>query len=168
MRTEVGHFLPLQKQIVIMSLKPALSIEDQLALLKHRGMIIDNESTAVAFFSSNHYYRLNIYFHKLMDTPDHFRDGTRFSQVMAIYANDSWLRNKILTLLEPIEIKTRTQLSHYLGMTYGPDAYYQKGIYKDETIPQTVLDNFRKESFRNKSDPVIKHHKEKYGGIFPI
>jgi abortive infection bacteriophage resistance protein len=151
-----------------MSLKPALSIKDQLALLQHRGMIIDNESAAVAFFSCNQYYRLNIYFHKLMDTPDHFREGTRFSQVMAIYANDSWLRNKILTLLEPIEIKTRTQISHYLGISYGPDAFYHKGIYKVETIQQAILDNFSKETFRNKSDLVIIHHSDKYGGIYPI
>ena len=68
-------------------------------------MIIDSEATAATFLASSHYYRLNIYFHKLMDSPDHFREGTQFSQVMAIYGNDSWLRNKILTILEPIEVK---------------------------------------------------------------
>ncbi len=113
MRTEVGHFFNLQ--MVAMPLKPALSIQDQIALLRTRGMIIDSETTAATFLASNHYYRLNIYFHKLMDSPDHFREGTQFSKVMAIYGNDSWLRNKILTILEPIEVKTRTQVSHYLG-----------------------------------------------------
>ena len=151
-----------------MSLKPALSIQDQIALLHQRGMIIDNEAAATAFISCNHYYRLNIYFHKLMETPDHFREGTRFSQVMAIYANDSWLRNRILSILEPIEIKTRTQVSHYLGITYGSDAFYQRGIYKDESIWQAILDNFSNETTRNQSDPVIKHHRTHYGGLFPI
>jgi abortive infection bacteriophage resistance protein len=89
-----------------MPLKPALSIQDQIVLLRKRGMIIDSEPTAATFLASNHYYRLNIYFHKLMDSPDHFREGTQFSHVMANYSNDSWLRNKILPVLEPIEIKT--------------------------------------------------------------
>lgn len=151
-----------------MSLKPALTIQNQIDLLRKRGMIIDGDSTASTFLSSNHYYRLNIYFHKLMNSPDHFRDGTRFSQVMAIYNNDSWLRNRLLTILEPIEIKTRTQISHYLGITYGSDAFYQKAICKDEAIYQVILDNFTNEISRNSKDPVIKHHKTNYGGYFPI
>ena len=97
-----------------------------------------------------------------------FVGGTKRSHVMVIYANDSWLRNKILTLLEPIEIKMRTQISHYLGITYGSDVFYQKHIYKKENIWQTISDNFSNEAFRNKLDPVIKHHTINYGGIFPI
>jgi abortive infection bacteriophage resistance protein len=151
-----------------MLLKPALSIQDQLTLLRSRGMSIDNEPAAADFLSCNHYYRLNIYFHKLMDSSNHFRSGTLFSQVIAIYNNDSWLRNKILTLLEPIEIKTRTQISYYLGMTYGPNVFYQKGVYKDQAIWQVIQDNFSKEIFRNQSDPIIKHHMMNYGGMFPI
>jgi abortive infection bacteriophage resistance protein len=151
-----------------MTLKPALSIHDQIELLRNRGMIIDSETTAAEFLSSNQYYRLNIYFHKLMDSPDHFRAMTHFSQVMAIYANDSWLRNKILTVLEPIEIKMRTQISYYLGMIYGPDTFYRKGIYKNSAICQSILENFTKEISRNKSDPVIKHHQTNYEGLFPI
>ena len=151
-----------------MPLKPALSIRDQIVLLRNRGMIIDSEPTAETFLASNHYFRLNIYFHKLMDSPNHFREGTQLSQVMAIYSNDRWLRNKILTVLEPIEIKTRTQVSHYLGITYGPDVFYQKDIYKDESIWQAIQGNFSNEITRNQSDPVIKHHRTHYGGLFPI
>ena len=54
-----------------MALKPALSVHDQIELLRQRGMTIDDEKKATAFLQSNHYYRLNIYFHKLMDSPDH-------------------------------------------------------------------------------------------------
>ena len=151
-----------------MPLKPPLSIQDQIALLRTRGMIIDSEATVPTFLASSHYYRLNIYFHKLMDSPDHFREGTQFSQVMAIYGNDSWLRNKILTILEPIEVKTRTQVSLYLGVTYGSDVFYQKNVYKNEPIWQAILDNFSNETSRNQSDPVIKHHRTHYGGLFPI
>lgn len=131
-------------------------------------MIVDNEKIASTFLLANHYYRLNIYSHKFMDSPDHFRTGTRFSQIIAVYDNDCWLWNKMLTILEPIEIKTRTQISYYLGMIYGSDAFYQTGIDKDASTHQNIYTNFSNELNRNPSDPVIKHHQTNYGGQFPI
>jgi abortive infection bacteriophage resistance protein len=151
-----------------MALKPALSIDDQIEVLRSRGMTIDDERKAIIFLQSNHYYRLNIYFHKLMDTPDHYRSDIRFSQVIAIYENDQWLRNKILFILEFIEINTRTKISHYLALTYGSDAFYQKNIFKDPAKYGEILKNFSDAIIRNSKDPVIVHHQKKYAGLFPI
>ncbi len=114
-----------------MALKPALSVHDEIELLRQRGMTIDDEKKATVFLQSNHYYRLNIYFHKFMDSPDHYQDDFKFSQIIAVYENDRWLRNKILSVLEPIEINTRTQISHHLALTYGSDAFYQAKVFKD-------------------------------------
>ena len=147
-----------------MPLKPALSIKDQLGLLQKRGMIINDESVAAPFLESNQYYRLNIYFHKLMDSPDHFRIGTNFSQVMAIYENDYWLRNRLMTILEPIEIRSRAQIAYYLGMKYGSDAFYQRTLYKDPANHQKILDSFDAEVNRNHTNPVVVHHQSNYGG----
>lgn len=137
-------------------------------MLRKRGMIIDNDAIAAEFLASNQYYRLNIYFHKLMDSPDHFSFGTSFHQLMDIYANDSWLRNRILTLLEPIEIRMRTQVSYYLGMTYGSDAFYQTQLSKNTAFRQQIMDSFLKEVARNSGDPVIMHHNLSYGSRYPI
>jgi len=46
-----------------MDLKPALTIDEQISLLKKRGMTFVNEQKAKLFLSENNYYRLNIYFH---------------------------------------------------------------------------------------------------------
>ena len=67
-----------------MTLKPSLSIHEQLELLVKRGMIIDNEQQATSFLKTNHYYRLNIYFHKLLNLKDQFNQ-IYFSNEMAIY-----------------------------------------------------------------------------------
>lgn len=53
-------------------LKPALTIEQQIYLLQERGMIIDDFGEVKRFLEETNYYRLNIYFHKLMVTPDRF------------------------------------------------------------------------------------------------
>jgi len=119
-----------------------------------------------SFFQWSH--RLNIYFHKLMDKRDHFPYRTSFHQLMSIYANDSWLRNRILTLLEPIEICMRTQIAYYLGITYGSDAFYQTQLSKKDVYRQQIMDSFLKEVARNSNDSVIRHHNLNYGSRYPI
>lgn len=151
-----------------MELKSAKTISEQIELLKERGIIIDDFDFAFTFLERNNYYRLNIYFHKLMDIPDHFKIGTTFSRVINIYENDKWLRSEILILLEPIEIKVRTQIAYFLGLTYGPNAFYNDKIYKSIKRQEEIMSTFSKEIQRNPKDPVVKHHFEKYEGKFPI
>jgi abortive infection bacteriophage resistance protein len=164
MRTEVGHFL----ENLYMSLKKPLSISDQLDLLHARGMIIDDFTKAHTFLECNHYYRLNIYFHKFMDSPDHFKDGIQFSQIISVYENDRWLRNKILSILERIEIETRTRISYYLALTYGSSALYDNSNFKDNGKYNEFLQKFNQEIAHNRQDPVVIHHQQKYGGQFPV
>ena len=149
-----------------MELKSAKTISEQIELLQERGIIIDNFDLASKFLESNNYYRLNIYFHKLMDLPDHFTKGTTFSQIVNIYENDKWFRSELLLLLEPIEIKIRTQIAYFLGLTYGPDVFYNEKIYKSIQRQGEIMGTFSKEIQRNPKDPVVKHHFEKYGENF--
>jgi len=141
-----------------MDLKSAKTISEQIELLQERGIIIDDIDLAFTFLEMNNYYRLNIYFHKLMDIPDHFKIGTTFSRVINFYENDKWLRSEILILLEPIEIKVRTQIAYFLGLTYGPDAFYNEKMYKSIKRQEEIISTFSKEIQRNPKDPVVKHH----------
>lgn len=151
-----------------MVLKPALSIKDQLELLHKRGMNIDDENKAITFLNENQYYRLNIYFHKFMDAPDHYQKDVSFTQIMAVYENDRWLRNKILSILEPIEISARTQISYHLAIKYGADAFYKSSIFKDKNKYGEICRIFQTEIGRNQNDPVVVHHRTRYAGLFPI
>ena len=151
-----------------MKLKPALSITEQIELLRERGMTIKDLGQATSFLQTNHYYRLNIYFHKLMDGKNHFRSDIHFGDIVDVYENDKWLRNRILTVLEPIEINIRTQISHYLALTYGADAFYQERIFKDNNKYHEIKNILIKQITRNKKDPIIIHHQKKYQGLFPI
>lgn len=151
-----------------MKLKPPLTLKQQITLLRDRGMTIDCETTAEEFLQSNHYYRLNIYFHKLMNGKDHYSDNVNFLDIIDIYKNDRWLRNKLLFLLEPIEIKTRSQVSHYLAITYGTDSFYQEKVFKDHKKYCEVYRIFEKSINRNKFDPIVSHHNKHYEGKFPI
>lgn len=151
-----------------MALKPALSIADHITLLQNRGMVFADSKLAAAFLAKNNYFRLNIYFHKLMDAPDHFPAGVTFERVIEIYGQDQWLRNRLLSILEPIEIVTKANLVNYLGTTYGSDCFYHYGFCLDRAEHQAVFDIFQTEISRRCKDPVVIHHHNKYGGVFPI
>lgn len=153
-----------------MQLKPSLSIDDQLLLLQQRGMQFNDTCMAKEFLSNHNYYRLNIYFHKLMRMKNVFSDGLRFEDVMGVYNFDQWLRNKLLFLLESVETRAKTELSYYLGMKYGSDCFYQEHPFNNHVIYTRIYENFQREKqFKYKeNDPVVVHHEHFYGGYYPI
>ena len=149
-------------------LKPAITIEQQIELLESRGLVIDQKDKANLFLKDNNYYRLNVYFHKLMDNQNHFIPETNFSKVIKIYETDCYLRKQIFSMLEPIEIKLKTKIAYHIGCKYGSSAFYQKGIYKSARRCDQILQSFLKEISWEVKNPVISHHYERYSGYFPI
>jgi abortive infection bacteriophage resistance protein len=77
--------------------KPALSIADQIALLRRRGMAVPDAAKAGHYLRHVSYYRLRAYwlpFEQPAETDgDHlFEDGTDFDHVLSLYVFDRHLR----------------------------------------------------------------------------
>jgi abortive infection bacteriophage resistance protein len=70
--------------------KQAISIDEQIAKLKSRGLIILPDDQADHFLSHISYYRLGEYWHSMQsDKENHiFKPNSRFSDVMALYQFD--------------------------------------------------------------------------------
>ena len=152
-----------------MNLKPALEIKDQSELLQKRGLGVEDFDEAYNFLLSNNYYRLNVYFHNYMDDINHFIQGTTFKKIQSVYENDQFLRNKLLILLEPIEIKFKSCIAYYLGIKYGSDCFYQSDIFSKRSYEyEKIRRNFDREITTQSGEPVIQHHLLKYAGVFPI
>jgi len=149
-------------------LKPALTVDQQISLLEERGLVIGNKDDAKIFLIDNNYYRLNIYFHKTMDSIDHFPTSITFDQIVTIYKNDRFLRRLLLDFLEPFEIKMKTAVAYHLGCKYGANVFYDESICSNKHHYDEVFNNFKSEIHRNKDDSVVRHHQEKFGGKFPI
>jgi len=107
--------------------KPATSITDQLALLRRRGMVIDDEPAARHYLQHISYYRLRAYW-LTYEAPaavgDHaFRPGTRFEDVLALYVFDRHLRLLVMDAIERVEVALRAGWAHHMAMTYGSHGY---------------------------------------------
>jgi abortive infection bacteriophage resistance protein len=149
-------------------LKPPLTIDQQLEVLNAKGLVIDHIEEAHQFLTENNYYRLNIYFHKFMDSKDHFISGTTFSKLINVHENDTYLRQQVFSMLEPIEINFKTKIAYFLGNKYGSDVFYKKEIYKSSWNFEQIANSLWREISRNEKDPVISHHYEWYYGYLPI
>jgi len=103
--------------------KPSKSISDQIALLRERGMVIDNVQQATWALSHISYYRLRAYWLYYEADPESgkhiFKDGTTLEAVLALYEFDRHLRLLLMDALERIEVAARGAWAHQMAMVYG-------------------------------------------------
>lgn len=157
--------------------KPALTFEEQISLLKSRGLVIDDEKRATRHLSNVSYYRISAYMlsFKKLDADgnvlDEFEKGTTWDNVYDLYKFDRKLRLLIFDAIERIEIALRTQVIYQLSHKYGSHWQTKKNIFKPTYIdPRTGkrvnVYNLVKKHIAlelKKNDTVfIKHYKSKY------
>jgi abortive infection bacteriophage resistance protein len=149
------------------NLKQALSIEDQIDLLKNRGLQIEDYEEAKNVLQDCTYYRLNYYFKKFIFEKNCFSNDCSFRKILNYYYFDQWLRIYILSMLEPIEVAIRSRIAYHLAINYGSDCFYRDDLFDSYSLNK-ISQSFNQEIYRNYKDPVVVHHKEKYEGQFPI
>ena len=146
--------------------KPALSIDDQIALLRRRGMVIDDEGQARHYLARISYYRLRAYWLPFEGEPpaegDHaFKTGTRFDDVLSLYIFDRELRLLVLDAIERVEVALRAQWAHHIAMTYGPHGHLEAQHHDSAENHGKSLADLSKEIARSK-DTFVKHYRKKY------
>jgi len=143
--------------------KRATSIEEQIQLLKERGLEILDNDHAEHYLMHISYYRLGEYWHSLQsDKIKHiFKPNSQFSDVIALYRFDSELRILIFYVIEKIEISLRTKLIYHLSHEYDPWWFQNFDIFIDSRALVNTLTNLEEEITRTK-DATIKNHFKKH------
>lgn len=104
--------------------KAPLSFEDQIKLLKTRGLEINNETKALSYLQEISYYRLSAYFLPYMTARDKFEDNITFDQIIKTYSFDRELRLLVFDCIERIEVAIRTQFIYQMAVHYN-DSHWQ-------------------------------------------
>ena len=147
--------------------KPSLSFDEQIALLRERGMSFHDPSLAKAILKRINYYRLRGYW-ITFENPDcqkHlFKDGTRFEDVLNLYFFDEQLRQLLLMHLGKIEISLKSIFSYYLSHVAGPLSYREKELFKDNATHWGHATSLCKldKAFKNSHELFAKKLREKY------
>lgn len=114
------------------------SIDEQLAILKSRGLSIDNESHAKDFLLKNNYYRISGYSLTLRKN-DQFFANTHFDNIIDIYKFDHELRHILLKYIEIIEVNFKSIYAYEFSKVYGPDGYLDPTHFTDQTKYEGIL-----------------------------
>ncbi|MFF1574137.1 Abi family protein [Leifsonia sp. NPDC058292] len=115
--------------------KPPLTLPEQLALVRHRGLQA-GESDMLVLYSHN-YYRLSGYWRYFQRAPqdgdDSYESGTAMVDVMNVYRFDLELRNILLEGLSEVEIAVRSRLAYRLAICEaGEQCYLMTATYRSE------------------------------------
>jgi abortive infection bacteriophage resistance protein len=146
--------------------KPPLSVPDQVALLKQRGMAFADEAAAAQALTHINYYRLRAYWLPFEDGPNEhephtFRAGTVFEDVLAHYAFDQRLKLLLLDAIERVEISLRTRWAHELSLRYGSHAYLDGSLFTNAGRHAKCLQSLQDEVTRS-HETFIKHYLNTY------
>ena len=157
-------------------IKPALTIREQVQLLKDRGIEINDENRAEYILDRITYYRLSGYTWCWRGN-NQLPHGITFEQIYDIYCFDKEFKQLLLEILEEIEITFRSRIVNAIAVKYGPVGYRDSAnfnIYMDDKVSNqdviekhiSLIGKIDAEINRSK-EQYIKHYREKYAG-FPI
>ena len=107
-------------------MKEFKTIDEQIELLKNRGLNFINEQNAIQILKTNNYYNVINGYKKLFikeNKDDIFIDGATFEEIYSLYEFDRRLRNIFLESILKIENSLRTLVSYYFSMHHGYDNY---------------------------------------------
>lgn len=144
--------------------KPPLSLTDQIASLKSKGLVIHNDQVAFDALSRVSFYRLRAYTYPFQDNsiPEHpFVKKVSIEEIMALYNFDRALRVLIFDALERIEIALRTQIIYQLSVAHGSHWQTDPNLFKDTAKFSNHLNKLQEEIDRS-DETFIKHYKAKY------
>lgn len=137
--------------------KPALSFEEQIELLKSRGLTVPDVARAANYLSNISYYRLSAYMLPLkVAEKNEFRSGVTFDDVLGLYLFDREYRLLIFDAVERIEIAFRTQISYQLAHQGGPFWFEDRNNFRDADRWREQLESIDAEVARAKE--VFKEH----------
>ena len=170
-------------------MKPWKSYQEQLEILKERGMIIDDEAAAAQYLDRVGYYRLSGYWYSFreleyIETGDgaakpkrknRFIDGAHFEHAVKLYVFDKKLRLLALDALERIELAIRVDIAHLLGEK-DIHAYENPNLFhghfskkKNKRSGKTDLEYWQEKHngllHRARREPFVQHYQQKYGKL---
>ena len=107
--------------MVMLVTKEFKTIDQQIDILKKKGLIIDDEVAAKNILLKENYFFLNGYRHLFMNSPTDrtFITGSTFSELYALFQFDRYSRNIFFKNLLIIENRLKSVISYQLSKRYG-------------------------------------------------
>src|SRR5690606_35175684 len=143
--------------------KPALTWDEQIELLRSRGLRISDADQARHYLAHINYYRLTGYW--LPFESDHashsFDDRASFDDVLDLYIFDREFRLLLLDAIERIEVSLRAQWAYQMAHRNGPHSYLDARHATDLKLHTRHLAKLKDELSRS-DETFIQHYQKTY------
>ena len=117
----------------------AITTEQQIDILKERGLLIDDVERAVTH---------------------QFREGCRFADIIDLYSFDKQLRALLFTAIQTIEVAVRTKIIKHFALEFGAFWFMDENFATNEARFTTNLAVIRKEVERSHDDFITEHFRK--------
>lgn len=153
---------------VIMDVKTPKTYDELVTIIQNKGGTLDTPQTCIDFLKRTNYYRLSAYFLPFRQQDGSYYKGIDFKRIQRIYSFDSRIRALLFQVIEQIELYMRSTLSYYLAHKYGALGYLKPENYSKRHNAVKFHSKVEQCIQEIERSLVVKHHREKYAGQFPI
>ena len=111
------------------------NLDEQVAILQHKGMIVEDERYAKRILLRENYFFLNGYRHLFVRSKEdkRFKKGVTFEEMYSLFLFDRSFRNVIFKYLLVIENNLKSIISYQLSKKYG---YRERDYLKEKNFTQ--------------------------------
>lgn len=151
-----------------MAIKEYKTIDEQIALLRSRGLAIADEELARDFLLRNNYYRISGYSLTLR-SHDVFSKNASFQNIVDIYCFDHEFRHVLLQYIEKIEVAVKSVYTHEFTRLHGPTGYLDVSHFTDPVKYKEIIDKVEKQKdSRLPHEAYLKHYIEELKEDIPL
>ncbi len=144
------------------------TINEQIAKLRERGCVIEDEKLARETLKYINYFRLSNYFEPFSVSKHRYEEGTTFEKILRIYEMDRKLRSILIAALEEIEIALRAAISNFHALKYGALGYLNPSSFDFKHNHNSFMSKIKYLIEANEDREFVKHYNKKYSGAFPL
>lgn len=116
--------------------KPFKSMDEQINLLKSRGLTFSDEDKAKSYLLCNNYYNVINYYSKFfMTNNDQYLEATNFDEISQVYYFDKEIKAIFFKSILEIEKYFKSLISYYFSESHRENyAYLNAKNFKDDDI----------------------------------
>ncbi len=120
-----------------MDAKVFKTYDQQLEILRDRGMIVPEDGMPKQILEKVNYYNLINGYNQLFistpvteTTPEQYRTGTEFAEIYALYNFDNEMKSIILKRILRIENTLKSEIAYHFSKRYGHDNYLKTSNFE--------------------------------------
>lgn len=134
------------------------TIDEQIEILRSRGLTIEDEKDAKVFLLQNNYYRISGYSLTLRKN-DVFVNSATFQNIKDIYHFDQEFRHIILRHIETIEVQIKSIYCYEFTKLHGPLGYLNPSYFSNQTKHKEIINKANQlKKQRLPHEAYLKHY----------